>query len=46
MDKDIEAFDIEDWDQDELQDDIESIYPEEIEEDELYSEKINREILS
>ena len=45
MDEDLEAFDVEDWEQD-IQDDIESIYPEEIIEDEFYPEKITREIFS
>ena len=46
MNEDLEAFDIEDWDQDKLQDDIESIYFEEIIEDEFYPEEINRKIFS
>ena len=46
MDEDIEVFDVEDWDLDELQDDIESIYPEEKEEDEFYPEEITKEIFS
>ena len=45
MDEDIEAFDVEDEDKDELQDDIECIYSEEIE-DEFYPEETNTEIFS
>ena len=40
MDEDIEAYDIEDWEQD-IQDDVESIYLEEIEEDKFYPEENN-----
>ena len=42
MDEDLKAFDVEDWEQ-EMEDDIESIYSEKIE-DEFYPEEINREI--
>ena len=41
MDEDLEAFDVEDWEQD----DIESIYSKKIE-DEFYPEEINRKIFS
>ena len=46
MDEDIEAYDVEDWDQNDIQDDIESIYLEEIIEDEFYPEETNVEMFS
>ena len=45
MDEDLEAFDVEDWNQNDIQDDIESVYPEEIE-DKFYLEENNIEIFS